>query len=144
MSFTGTAEYCAFYSAGIFAPTFSKYVLYYHMLSHFMPSLSLFFFNYFRLLRRTHSTDSFPPFRSMCSYKFYLQINVHKVGIKATVNVQNKTTTRSILSYIVSSFSRALALVTSSSSRYCALRWFEANAVAYTSFSSHHGWLEAV
>ena len=90
MSFTGTAEYCAFYSAGIFVPTFSKYVLYYHMLSHFMPSLSLFFFNYFRLLRRTHSTDSFPPFRSMCSYKFYLQINVHKVGIKATVNVQNK------------------------------------------------------
>ena len=57
----------------------------------------------------------------MCSYKFYLQINVHKVGIKATVNVQNKTTIRSILSHFVSSFNHALVLVTSSSSHNCTL-----------------------
>lgn len=37
------AESCAFYSAGIFAPRFSKYVLHYHMLYYVMPSLSMFF-----------------------------------------------------------------------------------------------------
>ena len=57
------------------------------------------------------STYSFSSLSSMCFSDFYLQISVHKVGIKATLNVQNKTTIRSILSYFVSFLDYALVLV---------------------------------
>ncbi len=64
----------------------------------------------------------------MCSYKFYLQMNVYKVGIKATVlEAQNKTTICSNISYLVSTLNHSL--VTSPLSHYCAPRWFEANVV---------------